>query len=77
MACARCDFYIPKASSEAQLLEAKHGLQRMLVQIPLTDNKRAAVEGDQDAVERLLNTLATVPTPDQSSGKADSRHGNA
>ncbi len=37
MACARCDFYIPKPSSEAQLLEAKHGLQRMLVQIPLTD----------------------------------------
>ena len=77
MACARCDFYIPKASSEAQLLEAKHGLQRMLVQIPLTDNERAAVEGDQDAVERLLNTLATVPTPDQSSGEADSRHGDA
>ena len=33
MACARCDFYIPKPSSEAQLLEAKDGLQRMLVQI--------------------------------------------
>ena len=31
MACARCDFYIPKPSSEAQLLEAKDGLQRMLV----------------------------------------------
>ena len=77
MACARCDFYIPKASSEAQLLEAKHRLQRMLVQIPLTDNERAAVEGDQTAIERLLNTLATVPTPDQSSGKADSRHGDA
>ncbi len=77
MACARCDFYIPKASSEAQLLEAKHGLQRMLVQIPLTDNERAAVEGDQDAVDRLLNMLATVPTPDQSSGEADSRHGDA
>ena len=61
MACARCDFYIPKASSEAQLLEAKHGLQRMLVQIPLTDNERAAVEGDQDAVDRLLNTLADGP----------------
>ena len=47
MACARCDFYLPKPSSEAQLLEAKDGLQRMLVQIPLTDDERAAVEGDQ------------------------------
>ena len=53
MACARCDFYIPKPSSEAQLLEAKDGLQRMLVQIPLTDDERAAVEGDQHAVVRL------------------------
>ena len=34
MACARCDFYIPKPSSEAQLLEAKDGLQRMLVADP-------------------------------------------
>jgi site-specific recombinase XerD len=77
MACARCDFYIPKASSQAQLLEAKHGLQRMLVQIPLTDNERAAAEGDQAAIERLLNTLATVPTPDQSPGKPTSGHGDA
>ena len=41
---ARCDFYIPKPSSESQLLEAKDGLQRMLVQIPLTDEERAAAE---------------------------------
>ena len=61
MACARCDFYIPKASSEAQLLEAKHGLQRMLVQIPLTDDERAAVEGDQDAVDRLLDHARDGP----------------
>ena len=61
MACARCDFYLPKPSSEAQLLEAKDGLQRMLVQIPLTDEERAAVEGDQDAVDRLLDRLADTP----------------
>jgi Phage integrase family len=77
MACARCDFYIPKSSSEAHLLEAKHGLQRMLVQIPLTDNERAAVEGDQAAIDLLLNTLVTVPTPDQSPGKPNSGHGDA
>jgi integrase len=29
MACARCDFYTPKDSSKAQLLEAKDNLQRM------------------------------------------------
>ena len=63
MACARCDFYLPKPSSEAQLLEAKDGMQRMLVEIPLTDNERAAVEGDQTAVDRLLSELVDTPTP--------------
>jgi hypothetical protein len=63
MACARCDFYLPKPSSEAQLLEAKNGLQRMLVQIPLTDDERAAVEGDKSAVGRLIDLLADTPTP--------------
>jgi hypothetical protein len=63
MACARCDFYVPKPSSEAQLLEAKDGLQRMLVEIPLTDDERAAVEGDQTAVDRLITKLADVATP--------------
>ena len=37
MACARCDFYTPKDSSKAQLLEASDNLQRMLASIPLTD----------------------------------------
>jgi integrase len=63
MACARCDFYIPKPSSQAQLLEAKGGLQRMLVQIPLTDEERAAVEGDQQAVDSLIDRLGDVATP--------------
>ena len=47
MACARCDFYLPKDSSGDQLLEANARLQRMLVQIPLTDTEQAAVEGDE------------------------------
>ena len=63
MACARCDFYLPKASSQAQLLEAKDGLQRMLVQIPLTDEERDAAEHDHDAVDRLLGRLTDTPTP--------------
>src|SRR6266508_4501470 len=63
MACARCDFHVPKDSSKAQLLEAKNNLQRMLVQIPLTDGERAAVEEGTTAVERLLERLADMPTP--------------
>jgi len=63
MACARCDFYVPKASTHAQLLEAKGHLQRMLTTIPLTEPERAAVEDGTAAVEQLLDRLADTPTP--------------
>ncbi len=63
MACARCDFYTPKESTQAQLLEAKANLQRMLVSIPPTDDERAAVDDGQTALDALLDRLAEVPTP--------------
>ncbi len=63
MACARCDFYLPKDSSKAQLLEARGNLQRMLAQIPLTDDERAAVEDGAAAVDQLIERLHDVPTP--------------
>ena len=63
MACARCDFYTPKDSTKAQLLEAKDNLQRMRATIPLTDDERAAVDDGHTAVSKLLDRLADVPTP--------------
>ena len=63
MACARCDFYTPKESSKAQLLEASGNLQRMLAAIPLTDDERAAVEDGHTAVTALLDRLVDIPTP--------------
>ena len=63
MACARCDFYTPKTSSAGQLVEAKHNLQRMLVDIPLTDDERAAVDDGQTALDALIDRLTDVPTP--------------
>src|SRR2546429_5056393 len=62
IACARCDFYLPKGSTSGQLLEAKGHLQRMLLRIPLTDDERAAVEEGAAAVDHLLDRLADVPT---------------
>jgi hypothetical protein len=63
MACARCDFYTPKNSTKAQLLEAKDNLQQMLVAIPLTDDERAAVEDGQAALNALVAKLTKVPSP--------------
>ncbi len=63
MACAKCAFYVPKDSSRAQLLEARSNLQRMLQQIPLRDEERAAAEDGLAVVEKLYEKLADVPTP--------------
>src|SRR3954449_8256233 len=63
MACARCDFYIPKPSGRAQLLEAKAEVDRRLALIPLTEAERLAVEQDRDALGKLLEGLADTPTP--------------
>jgi hypothetical protein len=63
LACARCPFYLPKASMQAQIVEGKANLARMLEMIPLTEDERAAVEEGQQAYDRLLAKLADVPTP--------------
>lgn len=63
MACARCDFYLPKDSTKGQLLEAKDNLQRMLAMVPLDDDERAAVEDGATALDQLLDRLVDVPTP--------------
>jgi hypothetical protein len=44
LACARCDFYVPKQSSQADLITSKAGKIRMLQEIPLTDEERAAID---------------------------------
>ena len=63
MACARCDFYSPKDSTRAQLLEAKGNLQKMAVSIPLTEDEQAALTDGQTAIDELLGRLADTPTP--------------
>jgi integrase len=63
MACPRCDFYNPKDSGRAQLLEAKSNLLRLLQEVPLTEEERASVDGDLAALDRLTVRLAEQPTP--------------
>ena len=63
MACAKCDFYMPKESTEALLLEGKTHLLRLLQEIPLGEAEQAAVEDGVAAYEKLLSQLADVPTP--------------
>lgn len=63
MACAKCSFYMPKSLSEAQYLEGRQNLLKLMQEIPLTDDEQAAVENDIQAVDKILNKLTGVATP--------------
>src|SRR5207302_6951823 len=73
MACARCDFYVPKASDRGRWLDTRDGLLKMLQEIPLSDDERAAVDGDVQALNRLLERLKAVPTPSSPKDEQQSR----
>lgn len=64
MACAGCSFYVPKGSSKAQIIEAKDNLERMLQEIPLTEDEEFAVTEGIEALAKLKEKLADVPAPD-------------
>jgi len=63
MACAKCSFYVPKGSSQVQLLQGKTNLLQLRQEIPLNDSELAAVDDGVAAMEKLLEQLADVPTP--------------
>jgi hypothetical protein len=63
LACAKCSFYLPKQSNAGQLLAVKDGINQMLEQLDLTDDERAAPEGDREAIAAIVERLADIPTP--------------
>ena len=52
-----------KESDRAQILEAKGNLQRMIQEIPMREEERAAVEDGLAALEKLTTKLANAPAP--------------
>ena len=63
MACARCDFYRPKPATAALIAEGRSNLERLLKEVPLTDDERAAIDEGAEALAALIERLADVPTP--------------
>jgi len=64
MACAGCDFNLPKQSAKAQALESKASISRFLQAVPLTEDERGIVEGDLEKINSLIQKLDNIPTPD-------------
>lgn len=64
MACAGCDFNLPKAGSRAQALESRASIRRYLEEVPLSIEERAIVEGDIEKLDNLVQKLDKIPTPD-------------
>ncbi len=65
MACARCDFYVPKESSKAQSIEAKANLLRLKQEIPLNEDELRAVEDGISGHVKLVAKLTSCPPPER------------
>lgn len=64
MACVGCSFNLPKASAEAMAIEALASVTRLLEEVPLSPDERAAAEGDATALNGMLAKLKNVPALD-------------
>lgn len=64
MACAGCFFNVPKSSARGQALEAQRSAARLLEEVWLSPDERAAVEGDVTALQGMLAKLQDVPALD-------------
>jgi hypothetical protein len=63
MACARCSFYEPATAMREQFERQAGRYLRLLHELRLADDEKAAVSGDREAVQRLLDRLRDEPTP--------------
>src|SRR6185437_1551276 len=63
MACAKCDFYVAKGSSKAQMLESRTNLTRLKQELSLTEDELLAVDEGVELMNKLIRRLGNVPTP--------------
>jgi hypothetical protein len=64
MACAGCSFNVPKASARADALAVRASITRMLEEVQLSPDERAAVEGDVGKLDSLVAKLRDTPALD-------------
>ncbi len=64
MACVGCSFNLPKASAKALAVGTRASVTRLLEEVPLSPDERAAAEGDTAALDGMLAKLRDVPALD-------------
>ena len=64
MACAGCFFNMPKSSAAAAALTARASVTRMLEEVQLSPDERAAAEGDAGKLNSLIARLQDTPALD-------------
>lgn len=64
MACAGCDFNVPKTSARAHALESQASIRRYLEEVPLSADERLIVQGDAERIASFIDKLSGVATPD-------------
>ena len=64
MACAGCDFNIPKDSAKGEALAAKTFLHRDLEEVPLAPDEQQIIKGDLQKLDIMLDKLKNIPTLD-------------
>jgi integrase len=64
MACAGCDFNVPKTSARAHALESQASIRRYLEEVPLSADERLIVQGDAEKIASFIDKLSGVATPD-------------
>lgn len=64
MACVGCSFNLPKNSAKAMAVEALTSVTRLLEEVPLSPDERAAAEGDMAALDGMLAKLRELPALD-------------
>jgi len=64
MACAGCFLNVSKQSAKGQALDAQQSAARLLEEVWLSPDERAAVEGDVAALNGMLGKLQNVPALD-------------
>jgi hypothetical protein len=61
LACLKCDAYFPRELG--QLIEARDGVVRFSMEVPLSAEEREAIDGDVEKLNEMIERRKHLPPP--------------